>query len=60
MSRAVSHPNTEVTNAHKPRGRGAHGSAKWVYDFNEGSRDLRDLLGGKGAGIAEMTRVLGT
>ena len=33
--------------------------AKWVYDFDEGSRDLRDLLGGKGAGIAEMTRVLG-
>ena len=30
-----------------------------MYDFNEGSRDLRDLLGGKGAGIAEMTRVLG-
>jgi pyruvate, orthophosphate dikinase len=33
---------------------------KWVYDFSEGSRDLRELLGGKGAGIAEMTRVLGT
>jgi len=32
---------------------------KWVYDFAEGSRDMRDLLGGKGAGIAEMTRVLG-
>jgi pyruvate,orthophosphate dikinase len=32
---------------------------KWVYDFQEGSRELRELLGGKGAGIAEMTRVLG-
>jgi pyruvate, orthophosphate dikinase len=32
---------------------------KWVYDFAEGSREMRDLLGGKGAGIAEMTRVLG-
>src|SRR5215207_6423216 len=32
---------------------------KWVYDFDEGSRDMRELLGGKGAGIAEMTRVLG-
>ena len=32
---------------------------KWVYDFAEGSRDMRELLGGKGAGIAEMTRVLG-
>ena len=29
---------------------------KWVYLFEEGNRDLRDLLGGKGAGVAEMTR----
>ena len=29
---------------------------KWVYLFKEGSKDLRDLLGGKGAGVAEMTR----
>jgi pyruvate, orthophosphate dikinase len=33
--------------------------SKWVYDFAEGSREMRTLLGGKGAGIAEMTRVLG-
>ena len=32
---------------------------KWVYEFSEGSRERRDLLGGKGANIAEMTRVLG-
>ncbi len=32
---------------------------KWIYDFSEGSREMRDLLGGKGANIAEMTRVLG-
>ena len=32
---------------------------KWVYDFAEGSRDMRALLGGKGANVAEMTRVLG-
>src|SRR3954451_9565904 len=32
---------------------------KWVYDFEEGSRDMRDLLGGRGANVAEMTRVLG-
>ncbi len=31
----------------------------WVMDFKDGSRELRDLLGGKGAGVAEMTRVLG-
>jgi pyruvate,orthophosphate dikinase len=32
---------------------------KYVYDFSEGSRELRDLLGGKGANVAEMTRILG-
>ncbi|MEO8687082.1 MAG: pyruvate, phosphate dikinase [Solirubrobacteraceae bacterium] len=32
---------------------------RWVYDFADGSRDMRDLLGGKGANVAEMTRVLG-
>jgi pyruvate,orthophosphate dikinase len=32
---------------------------KWVYDFDEGSREMRALLGGKGANVAEMTRVLG-
>ncbi len=34
-------------------------AVKWAYDFSEGSREMRELLGGKGAGIAEMTRVLG-
>src|SRR5437762_3901151 len=29
---------------------------KWVYLFEEGNKDMRDLLGGKGAGVAEMTR----
>src|SRR6476619_476435 len=33
---------------------------KWVYDFEEGSRDMRDLLGGKGANVAAMTRILGS
>jgi len=32
---------------------------KWVYDFSEGSREMRDLLGGKGANLAEMARILG-
>jgi len=31
----------------------------WVVDFRDGSREMRDLLGGKGANVAEMTRVLG-
>jgi pyruvate,orthophosphate dikinase len=30
--------------------------SKWVFLFSEGSKDMRDLLGGKGAGVAEMTR----
>jgi pyruvate,orthophosphate dikinase len=34
-------------------------ATRWIYDFSEGSRDMRELLGGKGAGVAEMTRVLG-
>jgi pyruvate,orthophosphate dikinase len=31
----------------------------WVQDFADGSKDQRDLLGGKGANVAEMTRILG-
>ena len=34
-------------------------ATKYVYEFAEGSREMRDLLGGKGANLAEMTRVLG-
>ncbi|MDX6648668.1 MAG: pyruvate, orthophosphate dikinase, partial [Solirubrobacteraceae bacterium] len=34
-------------------------ATKYVYDFSEGAADQRDLLGGKGANLAEMTRVLG-
>lgn len=37
-------------NGHKPA------AQKWVYLFQEGNKDMRDLLGGKGAGLAEMTR----
>lgn len=31
--------------------------SKFVYAFSEGSRDQKDLLGGKGANLAEMTRL---
>ena len=31
--------------------------AKWVYLFEEGSADMRNLLGGKGANLAEMTNI---
>lgn len=30
---------------------------KFVYSFQEGNKDMKDLLGGKGANLAEMTRL---
>jgi len=30
---------------------------KYVFLFEEGNKDMRDLLGGKGAGLAEMSRL---
>jgi len=30
---------------------------KYVYDFSEGDKDQKDLLGGKGANLAEMTKL---
>ena len=30
---------------------------KFVYSFNEGSKEMRDILGGKGANLAEMTKI---
>src|SRR3954463_4260540 len=30
---------------------------KWVYDFSEGNKEQKDLLGGKGANLAEMTNL---
>jgi pyruvate,orthophosphate dikinase len=31
--------------------------AKFVYDFSEGNKDMKELLGGKGANLAEMTNM---
>ncbi|MGH7723206.1 MAG: pyruvate, phosphate dikinase [Candidatus Dormibacteria bacterium] len=45
-----------------PRGGSSNGAAprrrvhRWVYLFEDGDASMRDLLGGKGAGVAEMTR----
>ena len=36
---------------------GKRQGTKYVYDFAEGSKDQRDLLGGKGANLAEMTNL---
>ena len=30
---------------------------KWVYMFSEGNMTMRNLLGGKGANLAEMTTI---
>jgi pyruvate, orthophosphate dikinase len=35
----------------------ANEETKYVYDFTEGGRDMKDLLGGKGANLAEMTNL---
>jgi|HubBroStandDraft_6_1064221.scaffolds.fasta_scaffold00365_5 pyruvate,orthophosphate dikinase len=62
-SKSPSKSPSKTTQARKPSARstasqnGAVGRAhKWVYRFDEGSASMRDLLGGKGAGVAEMTR----
>ncbi|WP_335936983.1 pyruvate, phosphate dikinase [Streptomyces sp. PTD5-9] len=39
-----------------PEARESEGQ-KFVYDFTEGNKDLKDLLGGKGANLAEMTNL---
>jgi pyruvate,orthophosphate dikinase len=36
------------------------GEQRWVYPFAEGSAQMRELLGNKGANLAEMTHVLGS
>ncbi|MFL5356596.1 pyruvate, phosphate dikinase [Archangium sp.] len=45
--------------ARAPKGSRARTAAreKWVYLFDEGRGDMKDLLGGKGANLAEMTRI---
>src|SRR5690242_13661775 len=32
-------------------------TTKYVYEFSEGAAGLKDLLGGKGANLAEMARI---
>ena len=45
----LSEETPEVVEAEPP-------AQKWVYLFEEGSGDDKSLLGGKGAGLCEMTR----
>ncbi|MFI7098821.1 pyruvate, phosphate dikinase [Streptomyces sp. NPDC050161] len=51
--REESSPVSETQNPHVNQ----PASAKFVYDFTEGNKDLKDLLGGKGANLAEMTNL---
>jgi pyruvate, orthophosphate dikinase len=49
-------PNGRRPAAGAARLRIPRGQQRWVYLFEEGSAQMRDLLGGKGAGVSEMTR----
>ena len=59
MAKATKTPATKATEAKqakqakpkKTRG------PKYVYDFEQGNRDMKDLLGGKGANLGEMTNL---
>ncbi|MGA2470341.1 MAG: pyruvate, phosphate dikinase [Solirubrobacteraceae bacterium] len=48
-----------VTHTKKNPGTRKKEDVKYVYDFADGSREMRNLLGGKGANLCEMTRRLG-
>ncbi|HEX5333665.1 MAG TPA: PEP/pyruvate-binding domain-containing protein, partial [Cellulomonas sp.] len=48
----------EATQATRPAScAGRCVTATYVFDFSEGNKDQKDLLGGKGANLAEMTRL---
>ncbi len=47
MTQQITHSALEDAVKQSPR--------KWIYLFSEGNANMRELLGGKGAGVAEMT-----
>ncbi len=47
MTQQITHSELDEAVKRSPR--------KWVYLFSEGNASMRELLGGKGAGVAEMT-----
>jgi len=47
LTQQITHSGLEEAVKKSPR--------KWVYLFSEGNATMRGLLGGKGAGVAEMT-----
>ena len=46
-----------MTQASDVRSRDAGAAPKFVFDFSEGDKDQKDLLGGKGANLAEMVKL---
>ena len=62
-SNATTKTPVRHTNGHAAAKKATNGQAKrraadkWVYLYAEGSAQMRDLLGGKGANLAEMTRI---
>ncbi|MFJ6750451.1 pyruvate, phosphate dikinase [Streptomyces sp. NPDC091266] len=54
---AVREESSSVSETQDPHVTQHETTAKFVYDFTEGNRDLKDLLGGKGANLAEMTNL---
>ena len=55
--RAATRPRGVESRVGKQRSPRNAARAKFVYDFTEGNKDLKDLLGGKGANLAEMTNL---
>jgi pyruvate, orthophosphate dikinase len=55
-----SRPPSGVARDGRPPSAPRRAASKYVYDFSRGSASKRDLLGGKGANIAEMTRIGGS
>ncbi|MHB8512182.1 MAG: pyruvate, phosphate dikinase [Actinomycetota bacterium] len=51
MPKSAASPKNKSTGTSKPK------KAKLVYAFSEGRKEMKDLLGGKGANLAEMTRL---
>ncbi|MFI9543100.1 pyruvate, phosphate dikinase [Streptomyces sp. NPDC052016] len=48
---------SEIKDPHVAEQAASVEGVKFVYDFTEGNKDLKDLLGGKGANLAEMTNL---
>ncbi len=56
MAKATKTTTAETT-ATATKKAGSTRAPKFVYDFEQGNRDMKDLLGGKGANLGEMTSV---